>query len=120
MKLDRSSRNLYTLVFLTFAAMGAMGSQCARVNDGTVGPDSNPLAETGGVAQCVQACNDIARDARRVENDRFRAAMAACGRDSVCRVEEAARHEANIEQISDNQETCKGNCHEQGGGGGGQ
>jgi hypothetical protein len=104
---------------LALLVLATTGSQCAKVADpaGTRGLDYQLSPE---FAECIQGCNDIAREARSAENALHLENIKACGGDPDCLEAEEERHEAVLDQIVRDMQACKDVCqHEQGGGSGG-
>lgn len=114
----------YLLLPVLFVVTVAANPQCAQVDDRITSPNGVITEGSGGlggtVAECVQACNEEAKDARAYERDLHKANVEACGDDYDCLMAEDARHEAAMELIAADMQACKSPCHEQGGGSGGQ
>lgn len=104
---------------LALLLLATTGSQCAKVTD----PAKQGLTPemTPEFAACVQACNQVAQEARAAELDLHIANIEACAGDPDCLAAEEERHEAVMEQIVLDMQGCKDGCqHEQGGGSGGE
>lgn len=108
------------LALMAMTILTLSGSQCSQVADRAVGADTRIGTEGGGVSECVQACNELARAAREAERILHLANIEACAGDESCLEDEEARHEARMEEIAAQSQECKATCHEQGGGSGGE
>lgn len=100
-------------------AMGASAPQCARTSDTPLTPAAKTLAPQD-LADCVDACNVDAKLQRSDEKLRHVAVVQACDDDEGCLADEEALHEMIMERIASDTQQCKANCHNQGGGFGGQ
>ena len=110
------------LLSVLFVALAAASWQCVPVDDQATAPAtlSTQGASGRGVAACVQACNEIAKDARADEKQLHKDNKEACGDNQECLDAEEDRHDAAMEQIAFEMQECKRPCHSQGGGSGGQ
>jgi hypothetical protein len=121
MSRDRRNRNVHPLriVFLA-AALGLVVvglSQCRLASDVTgVEVQAGRLSSKG---QCIKACNDDYSAAKRAEEDRYRDATKACGKDKDCKDKVKADHDRISDQLDDARKACKKGCYNEGGGNGG-
>jgi len=116
----RSMRPRFALaaLLLSLFALAGADSQCSKVAD-PVEAESGPLLG-GGRSDCMKACTRAANEARAIERELHRDNVRACRGNPPCLQEEAARHSAAMQQIARDFQECKEDCHNQGGGGGGQ
>lgn len=104
---------------MAFFAMAASSPQCARSTDNPVTPALGTL-EAGGNA-CVQGCIDAFQLAKKDEQARFKAAMAACNGDYGCRAEQSMIHDMIVAELVMDKDACVLDCeHQQGTAVGGQ
>ncbi|HET9233801.1 MAG TPA: hypothetical protein VFP10_06655 [Candidatus Eisenbacteria bacterium] len=120
MKSTRTLRVAFWLAVagMAFFAMAASSPQCARTSENVTGPG---LDSQGAASACTQGCIDTYQTAKKAEQTRFKAAMAACNGDLVCRESQSAIHDAIVLELAADKDACIANCsHEQGTGTGGQ
>jgi hypothetical protein len=101
----------------SFVLMAASSPQCARTQDTPLAPTGS-LSPSGDVGICLQDCAGAALAARTQERERFRAAMEAC-QTPECNQQEAALHVSIMQEIASEERACLTDCHNQGGGSGG-
>jgi hypothetical protein len=104
---------------VSVVAMGSTAPQCARTTDTPLTPAVRSL-DSQGLAECVDACILDAKLQRNDEKIRHVDAVKACEDDEECLDQEEALHESIMEGIAYESQECKFNCHNQGGGFGGQ
>ena len=103
---------------MAFFAMAASSPQCARSGDNPVSPTLDTLA---GGNPCNQGCIDDFQAAKKAEQARFKAAMAACNGDLTCRAEQSMIHDQIIGELVMDKDACILDCeHQQGTAVGGQ
>jgi hypothetical protein len=103
---------------MAFFAMAASSPQCARTSENVTGPS---LGAQGTADACTQGCIDAYQSAKKAEQARFKAAMAACNGDLVCREATSEAHDAIVLELVADKDACIANCaHQQGTGLGGQ
>jgi hypothetical protein len=109
--------SILVMTCMVFAFLATTGSQCARVED----PMKAGLDIQAAAAGCIQDCNDAARVARSAEQELHSQNVNAClaippgDARAACLEAEDERHDARMDQISEEQEACKDGCeHEQG------
>jgi len=103
---------------MAFFSMAASHPQCARTSESVTGPS---LGAQGATDACTQDCIDAYQSAKKAEQTRFKAAMAACNTDQDCRAAESAAHDAIVAEMAEDKDACITNCqHQQGAGVGGQ
>jgi len=114
-----SHRNASTrrrIANLTLAALLATAcvtlSQCTQVGDQLTGVS---LSKSKPVS-CKHQCQDDFNMLQRQEASLHKANMKACGSDAACKSAENARHSAAMQQLTDQLQACKANCHKQGAG----
>ena len=103
---------------MAFFSLAASSPQCSRTPVSVTGPS---LGAQGSGDACSQGCIDVFQAAKRAEQVRFKAAMAACNTDADCRAAESATHDEIVAELAADKDACLVNClHDQGGGVGGQ
>jgi len=120
MKSTRTLRVAFWLAVagMAFFAMAASSPQCARTSENVTGPS---LGAQGTADACTQGCIDSYQAAKKAEQVRHKAAMAACNGDEACRAAEGATTEAIKLELAADKDACIVNCaHQQGTGLGGQ
>lgn len=120
MKSTRTLRVAFWLAVagMAFFAMAASSPQCARTSESVTGPS---LGAQGTADACTQGCIDSFQNAKKAEQARFKAAMAACNGDLACREAESDAHDAIVLELVADKDACIANCsHQQGTGLGGQ
>lgn len=100
-------------------AMGASSPQCARTTDTPLTPAVRSL-DSQAIEECLDGCVVDAKLQRTDEKLRHVAVVQACEDDEDCLASEEALHEQIMEEIAYANQVCKSNCHNQGGGFGGQ
>ena len=119
----KSSRNRHAAFWMlvagmAFFSMAASQPQCARSSEGVTGPS---LGAQGTQDACSQDCIDTYQAAKKTEQARFKAAMAACNNDEACRAAVSAAHDEIVAELAADKDACIINCqHDQGTGLGGQ
>jgi len=106
----------FAVLAIVLTAGGLSLGQCRLVDENLTGV---PL-EGVRAATCVVACNQAFNDSVRVESALHVANVHACASDSICLALEEMRHEAEIQRLQAARQACVGDCHHQGGGGGGR
>ena len=101
------------LLLLALAASSVALTQCRMVGDRLAGVRVDLLKRK---SDCIKACKDTAKTARKDENDVHTAAVRACAGNRACLAEEAARHAAALLSIEAAFVACENGCHQQGGG----
>jgi hypothetical protein len=121
MSLKSHPKLVLAVLCLSLFAIAGADSNCAKVSDPVSPGDGTGLqASGGGRSDCMKACTRAKNDAKREERDLHRDNVDACDSDPECLREEAARHAARMAEIMRDFHVCREDCHEQGGGGGGQ
>ena len=118
MNRSQAHRTLWVSLAACLALVGL--SQCRLVDDSITGLDLKHNAFLNGRSDCVHRCNDAYKDALEAEQERYQAALRACGSDSECRDRERDTHKQTTDQIHDAKKVCKNSCYNEGGGTGGQ
>ena len=117
---SRMSRLVVAIAFIAgVIAIAASLSQCRLVEDRITGVERTPGSGSAR-SSCVADCNEQYKAGRKAENDRHRAALQACGDDKTCRKTEDELHEANLEQLVAQLQSCKQGCYNEGSIGGGR
>ncbi len=114
----RRVKNFALTAVLGFALVGL--SQCRMVEDNITGVDLNVGSTVDQRSDCVKDCNERYKDAKRIEDDRHKAAEKACRSDKACKKAEKDRNKNNEEAIKDAKDACKRGCYNEGSGGGGR
>ena len=120
MQSSRARQGAFWLIVtgMAFFAMAASNPQCARTSENVSGPT---LGAQGTQDACTQGCINAYQTAKKAEQARFKAAMAACNDDAACRETESATHDGIVAELAADKDGCIINCqHEQGSGIGGQ
>lgn len=107
-----------TVAGTAFLATAASNPQCARTEDFSVNPSLRTLTDGN---PCTQSCVAAFQESMKIEQSRFKEAMAACGEDEHCREQQAIAHAAIVDELVLDKGACFVECeHEQGAGTGGQ
>lgn len=114
--LSRLAVRLVLLVALAAASLTLV--QCRQVGDRLTGVGVSPLHGNRD-RDCLKACFSQFLKDLAAEYKLFKQNLEACGSDSTCRYDEYQRHHDAVEAIWRAYRDCKGSCHGQGGGGGG-
>ena len=120
MKSSRTRHAAFWLLVagMAFFSMAASHPQCARTSGSVTGPS---LGAQGAADACSQDCIDAYQAAKKAEQARFKAAMAACNTDPACRDAESATHDEIVAEMAADKDACIIDCqHQQGSGLGGQ
>jgi len=99
--------------------MAASSPQCARTSDYAFRPASLSEASSSDMGACINVCNEEAKTRRDAEQARFVDVIQNC-EVGDCRAEAAAQHVAIMQDIAADARACRGTCHNQGLGQGGQ
>src|SRR5438045_2013602 len=101
---------------VTAAALTVLLSQCRMVTDQIApgGSASVSAADNRRPKDCFRDCQDAFAAAIDAENALHKRNELACNGDPTCLATEEARHEAAMEQIATNRNTCINSCHHQG------
>jgi|GEM_PF-7025907 len=103
---------------MAFFTMAASNPQCARTSESVTGPS---LGAQGTQDACNQDCVSTYQSAKKAEQARFKAAMAACNNDPACKDSESATHDEIVAELAADKDACVADCtHQQGSGIGGQ
>jgi hypothetical protein len=91
------------------ALLTAAVPRCSGPAERTTAPSipALPLAQRG---PCLHACAEARADQILLENQRHRAAMAACNEDADCLLEEAVLHDAVLAEITADFGACQEAC----------
>ena len=101
----------------SFGLLGVLAfslTQCRPVNDEIV----KPRAAAAG--NCFSECAHAFGDSVRAESAVHVANVHGCAGDTTCLANEETRHEAAVARIGAGRTACQEQCHQQGGGSGGQ
>ena len=112
----RSPRSAVILA-ASFVLVGALAftlTQCRPVNDEIVKPQAT------NASNCFTDCAHAYTVAIQAESALHVANVHACAGDSTCLANEETRHEAAVARIGAGRTACQEQCHQQGGGSGGQ
>ena len=122
MSLKSHPKLVLAALCLSLFALAGADSNCAKVSDPVSAGDGTGLLESGdgGRSDCMKACTRAKKDAKKDEKDLHRDNVDECDGDSACLQAEAARHAARMAEIMMEFHECRENCHNQGGGGGGE
>jgi|SRR4029079_10885184 len=100
---------------LGLAAVGL--TQCRMVNDNVTGVDlRSGNGQLSAKSACVKACNEQAKQCKKDEDARHKAAKQACGSDNACKKAEDEQHKANKKACDAAKKACKNNCYNEGSG----
>jgi len=105
-------------IVLLAAALGLVVvglSQCRLASDTITGIDAQ-ASRLSSKGACVKSCNDVYESAKRAEEERFRDATKACGKDKDCRDRVKSDHDRITDQLDDARKACKKGCYNEGGG----
>ena len=100
-----------------FALLGVLPvslTQCRPVNDEIVRP------QAASASNCFTDCAHAYTVAIQAESALHVANVHACAGDTTCLANEETRHEAAVAGIGAGRRACQEQCHQQGGGSGGQ
>ena len=96
-------------------------SQCRPVADSVTGMDLYAGGRTSlQHKQCTMKCDSLHTLAKRVELDRHRAAIMACGGNMECRRNEHDLYREGKRRIEAEKKACKRACYDEGRGSGGR
>jgi hypothetical protein len=114
-------RTSFVLAFVVVGLLNVLGvSDCARVDDSVIAPEAQNATTVGEREQCVEWCDRTARKALLHEQRGHERLLEECGGDPDCRAAEEERHDMAMARIQMKHEKCLEECHDQGGGSGGQ
>ena len=91
---------------------GLLLTQCRSVTDTVFGRNAT-LAKA---ENCMKDCAKDAQELQKAENKTHKDNVKACGGNTSCLQQEAARHVAAEKAVEDARKRCQAGCHDQGGG----
>jgi hypothetical protein len=110
--LRRASTFCALVALLGLAAVSL--TQCTMVNDNVTGLSFSVAKANKCLKECKRDFDSATREEMRLNHRNRR----QCDSDVVCLALESERHRTVLKQIEKEYETCRSECHHQGGGGG--